>query len=440
MPDGKADISRPSYWKVLSTPSFFPLWIGQLVSQSGDSIFALAVAWYVLITTGSPFYVGLTIAITYTPPVIIGPIAGVYIDKFNRVNILLASNVLQGISTAVLSSLYLAHFLPIYLLLAFVFIIYSGAQFIRPTVNAMIPSLITERTGLAPANSLFSFSSYFNNLLGFALGGIIVAFAGISIPITYDSLSFFFAAGTLLFVSKRFGEVRRIPEQPERPETREPASGKRELTSHPGEVKKLGFKGRLVDGFRFIKSNRVLSEMLTFGIAVNFFAAAIIALLSPYSRDWLHGGADVYGLILAANSLGGILGAALFGKINVRNYPGKLLLWGVISGATCLALMGLTAWFPVAFILMLMFGFMVTLGNLPIQVLIQAKVPRELLGRVSTAFIALITVTQPFASVLGGLLAVYVALGTIFIMFGSVIALVAIFAYIYFKDFRNATY
>ena len=446
-------IRRPSYWKVLSTRSFFPLWIGQLVSLSGDSIFAVAMVWLVLVSTESPFYVGLTLAVTYIPAVILGPVAGVYIDRFNRVGILLVSNILQGITVGILSILYLTHLLSIVLLLAFLFLIYTGAQFVKPAVNAMIPSIITEKENLAAANSLFSFSSYFNTLLSYALGGVIIAIAGVALPITYDSFSFFFAAATLLFVSKHYGETREKPKQvaegsagdndDEIGDVRADGSDQRSTKGREGgkgNEKDLGFRKQLIEGFRFISSNRILTEMIIFGILVNFFGTAIIALLSPYSKDWLHGNADTYGFILAAFSLGGIIASFAFGKISVRNYAGKLLLLGVILAGLCLASMGLTTYFPAAVAIMLVYGFMIILANLPIQVLIQAKVPRELLGRVSTALVAVITATQPFASVIAGTIALSVTLGSIFVIFGASVVMIGVFSYIVFKELRAATY
>src|SRR3989442_1438818 len=87
---------KPSYRRVLSNRSFSLLWIGQLVSQSGDFIFDVAALWLVLQLTGDTLKVGIAVAFVLLPAVVIGPFAGVYIDRFNRRDIMIAANIFQA--------------------------------------------------------------------------------------------------------------------------------------------------------------------------------------------------------------------------------------------------------------------------------------------------------------------------------------------------------
>jgi MFS family permease len=76
------------------------------------------------------------------------------------------------------------------------FILNSGAQFVRPAVSAMIPG-ITEKEDLSTANSLFSLSASVNQVAGYGIGGVIVLALGVVVPFYYDSLTFLFAAAML---------------------------------------------------------------------------------------------------------------------------------------------------------------------------------------------------------------------------------------------------
>src|SRR5438445_10948572 len=92
----KAHPEKPSYRRVLSNRSFYLLWIGQLVSQSGDFIFDVAALWLVLLLTGDTLKVGVAVAFVLLPAVLVGPFAGVYIDRFNRRDLIIAGNILHA--------------------------------------------------------------------------------------------------------------------------------------------------------------------------------------------------------------------------------------------------------------------------------------------------------------------------------------------------------
>src|SRR5713101_4545987 len=102
----QTESAKPSFRRVFSNRSFSLLWIGQMVSQSGDYIFDVVALWLVLQLTGDIFKVGLTTATIFLPPVVIGPLAGVYVDKFNRRDIILVSNIFQATIVAGIAVLY----------------------------------------------------------------------------------------------------------------------------------------------------------------------------------------------------------------------------------------------------------------------------------------------------------------------------------------------
>src|SRR2546425_11275693 len=87
---------KPSYRRVLSNRSFSLLWIGQLVSQSGDFIFDFAALWLVLQLTGDTLKVGIAVAFVLLPAVVGGPFAGEYIDRFHRRHIMIGAHVFQA--------------------------------------------------------------------------------------------------------------------------------------------------------------------------------------------------------------------------------------------------------------------------------------------------------------------------------------------------------
>src|SRR3989442_6579150 len=135
----KAHPEKPSYRRVLSNRSFSLLWIGQLVSQSGDFIFDVAALWLVLQLTGDTLKVGIAVAFVLLPAVVIGPFAGVYIDRFNRRDIMIAANIFQAGAAIGITVFYSIGIFNFSVLLILFFVLNACAQFVPPPVTAVGP-------------------------------------------------------------------------------------------------------------------------------------------------------------------------------------------------------------------------------------------------------------------------------------------------------------
>ncbi|HET7405089.1 MAG TPA: MFS transporter [Candidatus Bathyarchaeia archaeon] len=412
---------KPSFRRVLSNRSFSLLWVGQVVSQSGDFIFDVVALWLVLQLTGDIFKVGLTTAIIFLPPVLVGPIAGVYVDRYNRRDILLLSNILQAAIVASIALLYYVGALSFILLLVLLFILNTGAQFVRPTVSATIPSIVS-KDDLAAANGLFSITQSLNQIAGFGVGGLLILFLGVDIPIFYDSLTFVFAAVTVSLIAR---SVLAVPEAPQ---------------ASLGGVGPVSFREKFLEGLRFIRTSRFLLELIALAIVLNFLAGGVQALLAPYSKITVNGNAGTYGTMLAALSLGTVIGSIAVGKIEARKYVGKLLFVGLLGAGGAVAGMGLTTVALYAFGLMFVVGLTLAFVNLPLQVLVQAKVPGQMLGRVFTSLGALVTIATPVAAVTTGSVATSLMIGPTILLYGLLLIAATVGGFLVFGEIRDAKF
>jgi MFS family permease len=414
--------AKPSFRRVLSNRSFSLLWAGQLVSQSGDFIFDVAAIWYVLQLTGDPFKVGIAVATILLPAIFIGPIAGVYLDRFNRRDVMLASNLVQSAVAGLIGVLYSLGSLNFLVLLVMLFVLNSGAQFVRPAVTAMVPG-ITEKKDLSTANSLFSLSTSVNQVAGYGIGGIIVLALGVAVPFYYDSLTFLFAAAMLSLITRSLGAIPKGVHDPN------------SLSSDH-----VSFTEKFVQGLRFIRSSKFLIQLVIVGLVVNFFGAGIFALLAPYAKNVISGNAGTYGAIVTTYSVGAVIGSVLVGKLQLRKYVGKRLFAGVIGQGLVIVGIGFTTVLFLALALSFAIGVLQTMVNVPITVLVQTRVPGDMLGRVFSSLVALLTIVAPVSSALAGGLATSISIGATFQVFGGLIVLACALGYLFFRDLRDASY
>jgi DHA3 family macrolide efflux protein-like MFS transporter len=386
----------PSYRRVLGHPAFARLWSAQLVSQSGDWVFEVALLWLVLQSTHSALDVGIVVTGTIVPRVALGPFLGVYIDRWDRRRTLIATNLAQGAVVAALSGLVVAGRVDLDGLFGIVLLLGAGSTVVGTATSAYVPSILPPED-LGAANGLLSVGNSANQVLGLALGGVFVALLGPAIPIEFDALSFFAAAGLLAF-------VRGPPPAPPAPDATAPA----------------GFRAELAEGFSYLRSQRFLLELIVVGSVVNFFGNGLSALFAPYAADVLHGTAATYGFIGAAVAAGSVVGATAIGRVNTRRTAGKWLFAGGVVGGLVTVGLALTRDIPLAYSLMFGFGVVVAGINLPLSVLFQAKVPHRLLGRVGAAFGSLIAGTSPFGSLFAGWVAQHWSVPTFFLLSGVV--------------------
>ncbi|HEX9612439.1 MAG TPA: MFS transporter [Candidatus Bathyarchaeia archaeon] len=413
---------KPSFRRVLSNRPFSLLWAGQLVSQSGDFIFDVAAIWYVLQLTGDPFKVGIAVATILLPAIFIGPIAGVYLDRFNRRDVMLASNIVQAAVAGMIGILYSLGSLSFLILLVMLFVLNSGAQFVRPAVTAMIPG-ITEKEDLSTANSLFSLSTSVNQVAGYGIGGVVVLALGVAVPFYYDSLTFLFAAAMLSLITRSQGAIPNSAHDP---------------TSLSSDH--VSFREKFVQGLRFIRGSKFLIQLVIVGLVVNFFGAGIFALLAPYAKIVISGNAGTYGAMLTTYSVGAVIGSVLVGKLQLRNYVGKMLFAGVIGQGLVIVGIGFTTVLFLALALSFAIGVLQTMVNVPMTVLVQTRVPGDMLARVFSSLVALLTIVAPVSSALAGGLASSISIGGTFQVFGGLIVLACAVGYLFFRDLRDASY
>lgn len=414
--------AKPSYHSLFASKSFSSLWVAQIVSQSGDAIFDVGLLLLVYATTKSYFLVGLTQAAVLVPGVIVGPFAGVYADKLNRRNLMITSNVAQGIVTAIVSVLYVVNGLNFSVLILLVLLLYAGAQFYQAANGAIIPRIVS-RENLGAANGLFTLSTSTNQLVSYSLGGIVISAFGFAVPITYDSLTFFLAAGVLTLVAKSYGQAKLLD-----PATSEPSASEGR------------FWKNFREGLSYVRQDRLFLQLIVFGLIVNSFGGAIFALLVPYAEVQLQGSSSTYGFLLSAFLLGTIVGSLMVGKANFRAYVGRFLFFGVILFGLLLGIAGFITSIPIALGVFFVLGAFIALVNIPISALIQTHIPSELLGRATTVLRALLSAAQPVAAILAGSVASLTSISAVFVGSGTTIAVATALLYIVFAELRNAKY
>ncbi len=413
---GETKPGRPSYGRVLRQPAFLRVWLAQLVSQSGDFIFEVALIWFVLETTRSVLDVGIVVTGTILPAVVIGPFLGVYLDRWDRKRVLVGTNLLEGGVVAVLAFLVLEGVASLWVIFGIVLVLGAGARLVGVATEAYVPSFLAVED-LTPANSLLSLSGSFNQIVALSVGGVVVALFGVTIPMEYDTLTFFAAALLLLSVHG-----------PTRPAT--PAPG----------TSRSSFFTEFREGFAFVRDNRFMLEIIVIGMLVNFFGNAMSALFAPYAAFVLHGGATVYGLLGASVAAGSLGGAVAIGNADTRKSAGRFLLAGGMGVGLIVLAVGLVSNIPLALALMVGLGITITVTNLPMQTLLQAKVPDRLRGRVMSAFFALVMATGPMGPLAAGWMASRWSVAGALVISGAAITVVIALGALTMRSLRDVEY
>jgi MFS family permease len=385
------DLSEPErgFLPVLKNRNFLTLWAGQVFSQLADKVYLVLMIALIASRfqsegqTISGWVSSIMIAFTI-PAVLFGSIAGVYVDRWSKKAVLVATNLLRGGLVFTLPLLLwltkgwspLAG-LPVgfWLLLGITFLVSTLTQFFAPAEQSAIP-LMVERRHLLSANSLYTTTMMASVIIGFAVGEPLLAladqlvshFGWTAIGLGKELVvgSGYAIAGLVLLLLKMREQTQK------RKDTEESA-----LEEPPHVLQDIR------DGLSYLgKQNRVRSALIQLVILFSVFAA--LAVLSVRLAEVMPAiKASQFGFLLAAGGVGMAIGAAFIGQFGQRFSHAQLSLFGSLGMAGSLFGLSLFAerLVPTLLLIATMGAFAAAIG-VPMQTTIQEETPEEMRGKI----------------------------------------------------------
>jgi MFS transporter, DHA3 family, macrolide efflux protein len=189
------------YIELLKNRNFLFLWIGQIISQFGDRLMQIALIGLVYQRLGvSPLGLSKIMFFTILPVFLIGPVAGVYIDRWDKRRTMYIADFIRGVLIVFMALFVigLRTFIPLYIL---IFLVFSVGRFFVPAKMAIVPNLV-DKEHLFIANSLVIVTGNVAAILGFGVGGIIVELYSAQGAFFINAITFFFSSLCILFISK----------------------------------------------------------------------------------------------------------------------------------------------------------------------------------------------------------------------------------------------
>ncbi len=188
---------------VLKDRNFFCLWLAQIISNFGDRLTQMAlVALVYQRTPGNTVALAKLISFTIIPVFLIGPIAGAWVDRLNKRNVMIISDLLRGILILTIPFFILSkQIIPIYLA---IFLAFSLSRFFIPSKMAIIPDLVSKDKLLA-ANTLADTTHMVGNVLGLVVAGMLVniRFIGAIGGFYIDAATFFVSAALIAMMAQK---------------------------------------------------------------------------------------------------------------------------------------------------------------------------------------------------------------------------------------------
>ena len=431
-------VRRHPYVRLALNTSFSALWVGQLISLFGDRVHQIALAFLILDRTNSPLAVGLVFLAATVPNLLLGPVAGTLVDRWDHKEVMVASDLLRA---AVVLLIPVAAFVNVWLVYPLVFIVTSISIFFRPARTAVVPQVVRDDE-LLTANSSLWVGETLADVVGYPLAGLFVAFVGTSLSLAFwiDAASY---VGSALLIA-----TMAIPPRPRAAGTDAAVGGAPgagggaaggSQAAAPGVW--AAFRSELLEGWHFLRQETVLLANTVQGVVGQFALGVLLALTPIYARDVIERGVvdavTAYAFLETAIGVGSLVGGFAVGLVGARLAKGRLVIAGYAIWGLCIAGLALAGSLPIAFGLMLGSGVANMIYVIPSQTLFQQRTPAELIGRVIGFRISLVYGSLTIALAVSGVLAQIVGVAPVIGLFGLVTAGAGV-AGLFFRSVREA--
>ncbi|HEX9088170.1 MAG TPA: MFS transporter [Arthrobacter sp.] len=378
--------------RALGVRNFALFWTGQLISGTGTWMQMVAMAWLVLDISGSAAVLGLVTTLQFLPLLMFVLPAGVLADRLPKRRIMLAAQALATVQALVLGFLALTGSPQIWQLGLLAFTLGVSNAFNNPAQQAFVPEMVGP-TLVPDAVAMNSVQFNSSRMIGFALGGLVVAHFSAAAVFFINAASFAAALGALLAL--RTGELRLSRSEPAR-------------------------HGALREGLRYVIHTPAVLFVLGALAVVGTFGYNWPVAAPLLARDVLNVESVGFGALMSAFGAGSLvagIGLVVFGGSNDRRM--------IISGgalALILILLGISRSYPVSLGLMALAGLSGTVFTTTVNTRLQELAPDRLRGRVMSLFVLLLAGTTPFGSALLGLGAEAFGVSATIVGFGAITA------------------
>ncbi len=372
-------MTTESLWR---QPDFRKLWVGQTVSQLGSVVTRTAVPLVALLVLGAgPTEMALLVVAASLAVLLVGLIAGAWVDRLRRRPLLIWADLLRG---ALLLSIPIAHALDA-LGMAQLYVVMFGTACLSAVFDAAYPAYIPSLVGadrVVEGNSKLATSDSIAEIGGPSFAGTLVQVASAPFAILVDAISFVLSAIMLILI--------RTPE-PDRP-ARE-ASSKIHV--------------EIIEGLRLVREHRVLLPMAARAVIAHVAGSFYGVLYTIYLVQELHLDPLLLGIVISAGGIGALIGSLFASRVIQRFGLGPSLIWTAI-GASIVGVLTPLAQGPIliatlmVFIPQLVGDGLQTIESVAETSLIQGLVPDRVLGRVNAT---LETISHGIAYPAGALLA-----------------------------------
>lgn len=380
--------------QLLKQRDFSLLMLGKVISLIGTNMQSFALSLYVLKLTGSATKFASVLALTLVPQLLLGPVAGVFVDWLDRKRILVYLDILAGITVgayaiifAVKGELTLGSIYILVILLSLISLVF------QPAIGATMP-LIVKKEQLVEANGLNSLFMSIGNLAAPALAGVLFGIYGLLIILIINSVSFIVSALCELSI--------RMPK----------------INKAPSKISFKAFFNDFSEGVNFVKTKKLIMVIMVIALILNFAVDPVFTIGFAYiSKKILYLTDFQYGTIESAFVVAMILAPLLCSGIAKKLELGRLIYWVFQLTGLLVAILAIvpspfylrifsTNLIPYASIILIVFiiGIAVTTANITLGTLFQKEIPVEMMGRVGTLLNTVSMGAMPVGRILFGFL------------------------------------
>lgn len=351
------------------------LWVGQIVSQFGDRLNQMAlIAFIFKRAPGSTFELAKLMALTIIPVFLIGPIAGVYVDRWDRRRTMFICDLIRSLLVCSIPLFFMEtkSLLPLY---SVVFLTFCLSRFFVPAKMSIIPDLVAKED-LLMANSLVNTTGMIASAMGFGIGGIIVEILGAKGGFYLDAFTFLVSGTLMFFVStKKFLAVK----------PNEVIKVGKEIV----EVIKTSIAGELKGVFGFLARQERITEVLNILFILWAALGSVYVVAIVFIQRVFTSVVKDLGILAVFLGLGLFFGSLLYGKFGKKISYIKVIFTSLILAGLVLVVFTITSYRFVDFWLAAVIAFVLGLSISPIMIasntLVHELTDANMRGKIFTA-------------------------------------------------------